>query len=396
MTEKGRQPPRPALRASGVAGKAKPQPLHELRLLHQTSQALSADLALEAVLNAVADHFLAALDVESCTISGWDVGRDEVVTLLDRDPEPAAQVAPGGLFRLSDFPYYARLLQERRAFAFRRDDPSLDNATRRMLDTYRWRSLLAAPLVSKGRVMGLVELGERRRERDFGGDEIHLAESLASLAAAATIWESRTERQWTPDQVRLAQTLADRLATAIENARLFGEVQQLAVTDSLTGVHNRRYFFELAEREFERARRFKRPLSALMLDIDHFKRVNDTYGHAVGDRVLRALAQQCRQSLRDIDLLGRYGGEEFSVLLPECGLDGASTAAERVRRCVAEMQTETDRGQLAVTISLGVAAVAEDCPNLAFMLNRADIALYSAKKNGRNRVEVWQADMHLS
>lgn len=212
------------------------------------------------------------------------------------------------------------------------------------------------------------------------------------LIGYVAIWESRAKRTWPPDRVRLAQTLADRVATAIVNARLFGEVQKLAITDNLTGLHNRRYFLELAEHEYERARRYNRPLCAIMLDIDRFKQVNDSYGHAVGDNALRAVAQRCRQSLRDVDHLARVGGEEFTVLLPECTLDGAVAAAERLRRNVADLQIETHRGLLTMTISLGVATLVDDCPKFATLLDRSDTALYVAKKAGRNRVAIWRDD----
>ncbi len=502
------------------------QHLGELRLLHEASRALNADLSLEAVLDAVAAHFVTALEVESCTILGWNIERDEMVTLLDWDPELATRVTVGSRFRISEYAHYYALLREGQSLTFRRDDPALSDAFGCWLDTYRWRSLLAAPLINKGQVTGLVELGERRRERNFSADEIRLAESLAGQAAAAIdnarlhakaerradalhalreasraltsdlhleavlqtlvetarrlvdvryaalavlkadgslahfytagITEAERGRIGRPPQGRgllgvllrdgvpirladlahdprsvgfpshhppmktfmgvpiaprrrvvgslyftdkaddqpftqededLAVGLAADAAIAIENARLFGEVQQLAITDSLTGLHNRRHFFEQAEREFQRARRYRRPLCAIMLDIDRFKQVNDTHGHAVGDQVLRAVSAHCRESLRDIDLLGRYGGDEFVGLLPEIDADGAHNAAERLRQRVAERPFDTDRGPVVVTISLGVASL-ENCSDLAMLINRADEAMYTAKKAGRNCTRV--------
>lgn len=195
---------------------------------------------------------------------------------------------------------------------------------------------------------------------------------------------------FTSDHARLVSVFADQVALAIQNARLFSEVQQLARTDSLTGLHNRGHFMELAKREFGRARRFQRPLTAIMLDIDHFKQVNDTYGHAVGDQALEIVAERCRKTVRDIDILGRYGGDEFAALLLETDLDGARIVAERLRRCIVEPPINIGGDNLVVTISVGVAILDKTCTALDTLLVRADQALYIAKQAGRNQMSIWQ------
>jgi diguanylate cyclase (GGDEF)-like protein len=184
----------------------------------------------------------------------------------------------------------------------------------------------------------------------------------------------------------MAQAFASQVAIAIETARLFDEVQRLAVTDALTGLYNRRGYTELGRREIERSRRYKRPLAAIMLDIDHFKQINDHYKHATGDEVLRELALRCRERLREIDILGRYGGEEFVLLLPETDLKGALHVAESLRERVFRVPFRTQAGALKVTISLGVAVYTSGEMDLEKLLDRADDAMYVAKQNGRNQV----------
>lgn len=160
------------------------------------------------------------------------------------------------------------------------------------------------------------------------------------------------------------------------------------VIDRLTGLYNHRHFFDLAEYEFARARRFNRPLSAVMLDIDHLKQVNDTYGHTVGDRVLAAVAKRCRTNIRYIDIPGRYEGVKFVFLLMEADLTAANQIAERIRCCVAGEPIPTESGPINVTISLGVASIIADTYSLSSLLERTDKALHLAKEGGRNRVEV--------
>jgi diguanylate cyclase (GGDEF)-like protein/PAS domain S-box-containing protein len=196
-------------------------------------------------------------------------------------------------------------------------------------------------------------------------------------------------REYTPGDVDFIRALATRAAAAIAKVHLFEETQRLAAFDSLTGVHNRRHFFAIAEREFKRARRYRFPLSAIMLDVDRFKSVNDTYGHATGDQVLRVVAKRVQEGIRTADTLGRYGGEEFAVLLPETDWVGAQTVAERLRQRIAEAKIEGLPIVVNVTISLGVAQLREKISDVDILLDCADQALYVAKQAGRNRVMVY-------
>jgi len=214
---------------------------------------------------------------------------------------------------------------------------------------------------------------------------------LEDRAIGALSLEATHPNAFTDDDLQLLITFAATATTAIRNAQLHAKVQELATIDPLTGLYNRRAFFEMGHREVERAQRFGRPLTAIMFDLDHFKRVNDTYGHAIGDQVLAGLAKLCQKELREIDLLGRYGGEEFAVLLPETDVAGAWQVAERLRRRIAQAAIDTDRGPMQITLSLGIAALEEDVLDLETLLERADRALYAAKQGGRNRTCVWEA-----
>jgi diguanylate cyclase (GGDEF)-like protein len=156
----------------------------------------------------------------------------------------------------------------------------------------------------------------------------------------------------------------------------------------LTGLYNRRHFLKLAQNEFERARRYKRHLSAMMFDIDHFKIVNDTYGHPFGDKILQALANLCKEKLREVDPIARYGGEEFIALIVEASLASAQKAGERLRREVEKMTVPSKDGNVKVTVSVGIAEQNEVTPNLETLIARADQAMYVAKHKGRNRVAV--------
>jgi diguanylate cyclase (GGDEF)-like protein len=166
-------------------------------------------------------------------------------------------------------------------------------------------------------------------------------------------------------------------------------MEELATIDSMTGLYNRRHFWTLATAEWSRFQRYYRPLSVLMIDVDHFKAVNDRYGHAVGDEALVAVANACREGKRSSDIVGRLGGEEFAMLLPETDLDQARIVAERVRQSVAASALQADRVHFNVTASVGFAAASVSMSGFEALLHAADQALYQAKAEGRNRTVAW-------
>jgi len=181
---------------------------------------------------------------------------------------------------------------------------------------------------------------------------------------------------------------AKQIGTSLERARLFQEVQRLAMTDPLTGLHNRRSLFELGKIEFSRANRMNRPICCMMLDLDNFKQINDNYGHPMGDQVLQEFATRCKRSVREIDLVGRYGGEEFVVFLPETDLETAMQVAERLRASIEETPMKVASQELNITVSIGVSRKDENTLELETMIARADQALYIAKHKGRNRIAI--------
>ena len=226
-------------------------------------------------------------------------------------------------------------------------------------DARPWRSVMVVPLMARDCILGAIALADSTENRTFNQAD-----------------------------VRLISLFAQQAAIAIENAQLFKEIQRLAETDDLTKVNNRRQLFALGEREFNHAKRYRQPLSVIMLDIDNFKQINDTYGHTIGDVVLHDLAQHCQSNIREVDILGRYGGEEFVVLLPNTELAQGRELAERLCIYIASTPISTKIGAVKITISLGVAEISPDIPNLAALIDRADTALYKAKGLGKNRVEV--------
>ncbi|MDX9688963.1 MAG: diguanylate cyclase [Proteobacteria bacterium] len=172
-----------------------------------------------------------------------------------------------------------------------------------------------------------------------------------------------------------------------QRKKLEEELFHQANTDALTGIHNRRFFMIQAEQEIRRAQRFSRSLSIIMMDLDHFKHINDTYGHAAGDCVLETVVHASLETLRESDIIGRLGGEEFAILLPETSLEAAIEVAGRLRIHIAETMAPTAKGAIQCTTSLGVTEMGPKDSTIDDLLSRADEALYSAKEKGRNRIE---------
>ncbi|MCA9539900.1 MAG: GGDEF domain-containing protein [Myxococcales bacterium] len=188
------------------------------------------------------------------------------------------------------------------------------------------------------------------------------------------------------DLIKIGSTIFKFLSTSNVEAAYYEEIYRMAIFDGLTQIHNRRYFEEFVEREISRCRRHSRDLSLLLFDIDHFKQINDRYGHLSGDYVLRTLAGRVSRRVRREELFARYAGDEFVLVLPETGADDAIKFADVVRRIVDETDFRFDGRKLPVTISVGVGAFTRDMVSPAQLVAAADAALYRAKERGRNQV----------
>lgn len=219
------------------------------------------------------------------------------------------------------------------------------------------RSLMRLPLTIKGKALGAICLGS---------------------TAPSCYGEQHLE---------LLAPLSEQLAIAIEQGRLFQKIHKLAITDELTGLFNHRYFYRQFEREFKRTRRYGHPLSLIMLDIDLFKQYNDLNGHLAGDEVLRFIAARLKNTTRDVDIIARYGGDEFSIILPDTDLQQAWVQAERIRRAIerdALGKREMSDSQR-ITASLGVACLRPDMRQVEDLVRAADQAMYRSKATGGNR-----------
>jgi diguanylate cyclase (GGDEF)-like protein len=217
--------------------------------------------------------------------------------------------------------------------------------------------------------------------------------------------QSYKQDAYTKEDRDLLELLATHAAIAIENARLFATVQQMADTDPLTGLLTRRKFYELAEREFARAEENQSPLSVMVVDIDNFKKINDEFGHRMGDEVLQKITHKLKSSLRGRDILCRYGGEEFVILLPYTEQATACHVAERLRQLTEQIDLNDVKNSLnraansklrdeaiRVTTSIGIARYSETCANLDTLIDHADHAMYAAKNDGRNCVRTFQEE----
>ncbi len=236
-----------------------------------------------------------------------------------------------------------------------------------------------------------VKLGDRPLVFDEGS-ELRGVQSLKILplksgdrVMGTLVAAARRKGALDDEAVRMLEVIALQTAQALQRAQLFAAVERMATTDGLTGLHNHRHFQTLMDQQLALAQRYSKPLSFLLCDIDHFKSVNDTYGHPTGDQILKGVSRILQHEARQTDQVARYGGEEFAVILPETDSGAARTTAERIRAAVEAARFQTELGPLKVTLSLGVATFPDVATTKQALIDQADQALYAAKRGGRNR-----------
>ncbi|MBK7858610.1 MAG: diguanylate cyclase [Archangiaceae bacterium] len=336
--------------------------LQELGILYDVSRALNATLNLKEVLEGITALVPARLSVPKFSIMLLSPnGELEVVAA-----QPANAGSEGLIFAVGEGICGKAALTRKSVYV-----PDLETDTIfkvRGGDNTKGRGcLLSVPMVHRGALLGVLNF-ERPEKAGISAEEIELCTAVA-----------------------------DQAAMAVQNARLHQQTVELSITDPLTGVPNRRHLFAQLDAEINRANRFGTQLSILMIDIDHFKRLNDGAGHAAGDDVLREVCDLMRRNVRRVDTLARYGGEEFVVVLPQVTRNEALEVAEKLRRAVEEAPVPHRDVQPSgkVTISVGVSNLPVDATDQARLVDCADAALYASKRGGRNRCTAFAQGMEM-
>jgi diguanylate cyclase (GGDEF)-like protein len=307
------------------------------------------------VANLMAQHIARAVGADVAQISDWDRANDRLRTLGCHPAAARGEIE--AFYPLARFPLTRQVLEEGTSATVDTEDPEADAAEVELLRAEGMRGLVMLPLLAKGGAIGIVELEFRGRPTTDVGP------------------------------ITLARTMAQEAAMALDNARLYETARNLADRDPLTGFFNHRYLHERLSEEVVRAIRTRRPLSVVMLDLDDFKLVNDTFGHVYGDRVLAHVADLIRSTLRQSDVAARYGGDEFALILPETDHDDAARAAERILAAFrASPFAAEGRQPFPVGASIGIASHPYDGRTATELIAVADAGLYGAKDAGGNRV----------
>lgn len=334
------------------------QKVYQMAVLHEAVATITSDMAIEPLMERLASHAASLVNagLSALMILNPETGKIQYFkTNAPLDNFPVKEPPEGrGLLSV--------VLQD--GVSIRLENISEDSHLRKLPAGHPpIESLLGVPLVLENRIIGGLFAANKQGNEPFTQEDEDLLLMLALQSAAA-----------------------------IENARLYAKTVKLAATDSLTGLANRRVFLDQLDKEVARSSRYHRNFSLLMIDIDHFKWVNDTHGHPSGDAVLRSMGRILKDRLRVVDLVARYGGEEFAILLPETDENGAILVGERLRETIAQTPFLLPNGKkIRLTISIGISCF-PICANTFYdLISTADKALYASKEGGRNKVHFYLA-----
>jgi two-component system cell cycle response regulator len=332
--------------------------------LYRAAEALGAARTESQVIEAGVESAreIAAFDFAAVTLFHRKGGSHEICAVSGRGADDLV----GRTFR-HNAGLVSMVVANRQALPYRGEyDSTRQTVFARGHDPPAMPSLLVLPLMAHERVLGTLVLGS--------GTPHAFSESVRPTL----------------------EVLASHMAMSLSGARMLKRLEEQATTDGMTGLLNKRTLIVEGERRIKVAQRFKKPLSMLVCDIDHFKKVNDTYGHDVGDVVIKGLGEVLRRIKRDTDIVGRFGGEEFVIVCEQTDEEGSKNLAERIRRELENTTFQTELGPLSVTCSVGVAPFPIAGRDWTALFKATDEALYASKKNGRNQVTVWRPNLRTS
>jgi diguanylate cyclase (GGDEF)-like protein len=345
-----------------------------LASLLDSSRSITSSIDYDEVLHLITRKAAEALDAANCLIHEFDPVHGLLISRADHYPAgsgPLGRDTTGETYPLRDRPFELAVMRAGRPVVQHANDPSVDAESRADMTEFGEKSRLFAPITFEGELLGLLQVIETRCHREFSEEEI-----------------------------RIASGLVEQAAVALNNARLHRRIAEQAITDGLTGLYNHRYFYELLERSLAEGSDEAAPLSLLMIDLDDFKQLNDTYGHVAGDEVLRAVAAIISAQIRGgVDRAARFGGEEFAVIVPHRSQpapedddpeEEARRVAERIRAAMEAARFAVHGAEARLTVSIGMATSPSAATTMDRLVARADAALYDAKRAGKNRLAVYE------
>ncbi|MCD6576945.1 MAG: diguanylate cyclase, partial [Anaerolineaceae bacterium] len=335
----------------------------EMSILYEISLAIAAGVGLEKTALAVFQQLKKVIPVDLFYLALYEPTEKMVSFFMYQKNGERIEIEP---FCLTQKPSLTQYVIQKKETIFFPDIKDKDAEVKEdefiKVPGFDNRTFLGIPLILRGEVIGVLSV------------------------------QSAQPNAYNPKQIRLVETIAQQTTNAMDNAKLFDKIQEMAITDSLTGLYNRRYFYMILDNEIKRAERYQSPLVLIMMDIDHFKNVNDKFGHLAGDQVLRSMSDICRKLLRQTDSMFRYGGEEFMIILPETNQEEALKVANRIRSTIAQNKFKINKRNVKITVSIGVSEYGKNHTTSNEFIESVDKTMYDAKDAGRNCVRVFSKE----